>query len=156
MAQFASTSPKQLIQSALACILLFSSLGANAQDQSHRYMARVVPTFPDLSPKLLFAAVNEELGGTDFIHDRDHGLLIFNSEAQLSFGQVSATVSNAAFILLQLEQDDRDRLAYLNASTVGPVPIYNNTGQVEQDMAEYKHAIDAWRTAYSVPDALSE
>lgn len=156
MVKFASRSPKHLLQSVLTCVFLFSALGGHAQELSHRYMARVVPTFPDLSPKLLFAAVNEELGGTDFIHDRDHGLLIFNSEAQLSFGQVSATVSHADFILLQLAQDDRDRLTYLNASVVGPVPIYNNTGQEEQDMAEYKLAIDTWRITYSVPDAITE
>ena len=156
MVKFDSSLPKHLATSVLACILLFSAIGVHAQEQSHRYMARVVPTFPDLSPKLLFAAVNEELGGTDFIHDRDHGLLIFNSEALLSFAQVSVTVGHADFILLQLAQDDRDRLSYLNASTVGPVPIYNNTGQAEQDMAEYKLAIDTWRIAYSAPSEITE
>ena len=156
MVAFGRCLSKQLSQSVLACLFLFSALGGHAQDQSRRYMARVVPTVPDLSPKLLFAAVNEELGGTDFIHDRDHGLLIFTSEALLSFAQVSATVSHADFILLQLAQDDRDRLAYLNASAVGPVPIYNNTGQAGQDMAEYKLAIDTWRIAYSAPSGITE
>ena len=156
MVSFDFRLSKHLGKSVLACILMFIAIGGHAQGQSHRYMARVVPTFPDLSPKLLFAAVNEELGGTDFIHDRDHGLLIFNSEALLSFGQVSATVGHAEFILLQLAQDDRDRLTYLNASAVGPVPIYNNTGQAEQDMAEYKLAIDTWRIAYSAPSEVTE
>ncbi len=52
--------------------------------------------------------------------------------------------------------DDRDRLTYLNSSAVGPVPIYNNTGRAEQDMAEYKLAIDTWRIAYSAPSAITE
>ncbi len=89
MVTFGRCLPEYLSQSVLTCIFLFSALGGHAQEQSHRYIARVVPTVPDLSPKLLFASVNEELGGTDFIHDRDHGLLIFTSEALLNFAEVS-------------------------------------------------------------------
>lgn len=147
---------KHLAQSVLACHLLFSAFSVQAQEQSHRYMARVVPAVPDHSPKLLFVALVQELGADDLIHDRDHGLLVFRSEADLSFAQVDATVQGADFVLLHLAQDERDPLSYLNASALGPVPVYEHSGQCERDMAEYLLAIDAWRLACSATIAITE